>query len=223
MNELYHLHELAYKREHSASRRLAERTGIPHDQALRQTLLHSAGAAGLEHLLAQRRALADAARERLDEREAARQAARAQRESRHDGPPTPWRAWFDGSAHPNPGRCSIGGLLKGPGGEVIEISLPAGFGNNGEAEYRALVAVLEVAAARGACPLTVYGDSQVVINDVAAAPSRAVRSLQPYREAARALLARLPGTTLRWVPRHKNAEADALSQRAASPLLAEAV
>lgn len=223
MTKLYHLHELAYKREHSASRRLAERTGIPHEQALQQTLRESAGAAGLEHLLAQRRALADAARQRVQDRDAARTAANTRRQARHDGPDTPWRAWFDGSAHPNPGRCSIGGLLKGPGGEVIEISLPAGYGNNGDAEYRALVSVLEVAVARGAFPLTVYGDSQVVVDDVAAPPSRTVRSLQPYREAARALLARLPGSTVRWVPRHKNAEADALSQRAAPPTLAEAV
>lgn len=223
MTEPYLLPDLATRREHSASRRLAERTGIPYAQALRQTLHDSAGAFGLEHLLAQRQRAAQAARQKRVERDAARLAAHAQRQARHDGPATPWRAWFDGSAHPNPGRCSIGGLLKGPGGELIEISLPAGFGNNGDAEYRALVAVLEAAVALGACPLTVYGDSQVVVEDVAAPPGRSVRSLHQYREAALALLARLPGTTVRWVPRHKNTEADALSQRAGQPTLTEAV
>lgn len=223
MSEPYHLPDLATKREHSASRRLVERTGIPYAQALRQTLHDSAGPAGLEHLLAQRQREAQAARQKRMERDAARLAARAQRLARHDGPATAWRAWFDGSAHPNPGRCGIGGLLKGPGGERIEISLAAGFGNNGEAEYRALLAVLEAAVARGACPLTVYGDSQVVVGDVAAPADRSVRSLHSYREAARALLARLPGTTVRWVPRHKNTEADALSQRAGTSTLAEAV
>jgi ribonuclease HI len=144
----------------------------------------------------------------------ARAAALALRQQRHAGPATPWRAWFDGSAHPNPGRCGIGALLTGPAGERIEVCRPAGYGNSSEAEYLALIAVLELAVAAKASGLTVYGDSQVVINDVEAPPASRAASLHALRETAVGLLAELDEVSLRWVPRHRNPEADALSQRA---------
>jgi ribonuclease HI len=150
-------------------------------------------------------------------RHAKRAAALARRKLRHDGPPTPWRAWFDGSAHPNPGKCGIGALLTGPAGERIEISRGAGYGNSSEAEYLALIALLEAAVQAGAHGLTIYGDSKVVIDDVNGSDATAAASLMELRQAALALTARLGGFTLRWIPRHKNGEADALSQRARSP------
>ena len=147
-----------------------------------------------------------------------RAAARLARTTRHDGPLTPWRAWFDGSAHPNPGRCGIGALLTGPDGERIEISRPAGHGNSSEAEYLALIAVLEAASEHGARGLTVYGDSQVVIGDVNGPDTAAARSLSAYRARAQALILLLAPVSLRWLPRHKNQAADALSQRAVALL-----
>jgi ribonuclease HI len=149
-------------------------------------------------------------------RNAERAAALARRKLRHDGPPTAWRAWFDGSAHPNPGNCGIGALLTGPAGERIEISRPAGYGNSSEAEYRALIALLEAAVRAGAHGLTIYGDSKVVIDDMNGSDADAARSLNELRRAALALAARLRGVALRWIPRHKNTAADALSQRARS-------
>ncbi len=125
-----------------------------------------------------------------------------------------WRAWFDGSARPNPGRCTIGALLTGPAGEVIEISRQAGYGDSSEAEYRALIALLEAAIDQQARDLTVFGDSLVVIDDVNGPDHAAARVLQPYRDQVHALLARLGDVTLRWIPRHRNTAADALSQRA---------
>lgn len=214
MNDLNHLQQAAYKRERSASRQLAERTGISLEQALRTTLEQRAGAAGLAHLLAQRRALATADEQRRAAREAVRAAAEARRSARHLGPPTAWRAWFDGSARPNPGTCGIGAVLAGPDGELVEIARPAGYGNSSEAEYRALIALLEAAVRHGSHDLTIYGDSQVVVNDVNGPDHLAARALLPYRRAVHALMASLAQATLRWVPRHKNTVADALSQRA---------
>jgi ribonuclease HI len=211
MNDLF---QAANKAERAASRRLAERTGITGEQALRRTLEQSAGAAGLAALLQQRGALRADEQARAAARTARKEAALALRQARHDGAPTAWRAWFDGSAHPNPGRCGIGALLKGPRGELLEISRTAGYGNSGEAEYRALIALLETAVRSGSHGLTIYGDSQVVVNDVngpGGAPS-----LESYRQQAQALIAQLRDVTLRWIPRHKNHEADALSQRAAA-------
>jgi ribonuclease HI len=216
MNDLVQLQRAANRDERDAARRLALSTGVTQAQALRRVLENSAGDGGLAALLSARAALRAAEDERALARRARKAAALAQRKLRQAGAPTAWRAWFDGSAHPNPGRCSIGALLLGPQGESIELSLAAGYGNSSEAEYRALIAVLEAAVRRSAHELTIYGDSRVVIDDVNGPAHAAARSLLAYRSAARALLDQLRGVTLRWVPRHRNTHADALSQRAAA-------
>ncbi|QOY96292.1 ribonuclease HI family protein [Massilia sp. UMI-21] len=205
----------AFKGELAASRRLAARTGMPEAEALRATLTLHAGAAGLDRLLAARAA----ERLRGEHGAAARRALAAAALARRVRQPAApaWRAWFDGSARPNPGRCGIGAVLEGPGGVRIELSRTAGHGNSSEAEYQALIAVLEAAVRHGAQAPAIHGDSQVVIDDVHAPGSASAPVLRAYRERARALLACLPGATLRWIPRHKNAQADALSQRAVPP------
>jgi len=213
MIELHQLEQIAYKSERTASRRLAAAQGLSIGQALRRTLELKAGQAGLAALVEARTANQQAQASRDAAREALREAARERQARRHEGRPSTWRAWFDGSARPNPGRCGIGARLEGPGG-AVEISQPAGYGNSSEAEYRALIALLQAAVARGAADLTVYGDSQVVIGDVQATDLDAAPALIDYRATARALMARIDGLQLRWVPRHKNQQADALSQRA---------
>ena len=207
----------AFKGELAASRRLAARTGMPEHDALRATLSLRAGVAGLEQLLAARAAERLRGEHGAAARRAHAEAAQARRERAPAALPA-WRAWFDGSARPNPGRCGIGAVLAGPGGERIELSREAGHGNSSEAEYLALIAVLETAVEHGVPALAIAGDSQVVIDDVHAPDSASAPVLRPYRARVRALLARMPGSTLRWIPRHKNLEADALSQRATPPL-----
>jgi ribonuclease HI len=216
MTDLDRLQGAANRTELAASRRLALRTGLSLEDALRLTLEKRAGDGGLPALLSERAALRAAEAARARARQVARDAANAERRARHGGAPTAWCAWFDGSARPNPGRCGIGALLRGPDGELVELSQAAGWGNSSEAEYLALIAVLEAALARGAAPLTVHGDSRVVIDDVNGPLERSAPVLAPYRERVHGLLRQLPGTTLRWVPRHRNLEADALSQHATS-------
>jgi ribonuclease HI len=219
MIDYTHLEQLAYKRELAASRRMAGRTGVTVEQALRATLEQLAGPAGLAALLAARRSLVQADAQRAAERSAARQAAEARRLQSRAGAPSAWQAWFDGSARPNPGACGIGALLRGPAGEIIEISRSAGYGNSSEAEYRALIALLEAAVRHGSHDLAIHGDSRVVVDDVNGPEHAAAQALLPYRRAVHALLAQLRGVTLRWIPRHRNTAADALSQRASLPTL----
>jgi len=213
MNKPYNLQQIAYKSERAESRRLAAADGLSDEQALRRTLERKAGKAGLAALVEARTTDQAAQASRTAAREAVRATARERQARRHDGAPSTWRAWFDGSARPNPGRCGIGARLEGPGG-AVELSLAAGYGNSSEAEYRALIALLEAAVERGAADLTVYGDSQVVIGDATCSDAHAAPALHGYRSTARALMARIDGLSLRWVPRHKNQLADALSQRA---------
>jgi len=223
MNDTLDLERIAYKAERAASRRLAERAGLPPAQALRRTLELAAGAAGLDTLVALRSAQLAAQAARDAARAAGKAAAAARRAERHTGPPSAWRGWFDGSARPNPGRCGIGARLDGPDGVSVELAEPAGHGNSSEAEYRALIALLEAAVAHGAHDLTIHGDSRVVIDDVTGPDLYAAPALAPYRARALALLAAVPDVRLAWVPRHKNAAADALAQRALASSLPDLI
>jgi ribonuclease HI len=127
-----------------------------------------------------------------------------------------WRAWFDGSAHPNPGRIGIGALLLGPDGQRVEISRHAGHGNSGDAEYLALTALLEAATQLGIKELRIFGDSQVVVNDVQPDGGPGAKGLEAHRARVMELLAGLGQVSVCWVPRHRNGAADRLSQLAAS-------
>lgn len=209
----------AYKGERVAARRLAARSQVSEAQALHQVLTQVAGVRGLTLLMAEREAL----RLRDLELRSAKLAEKArqleQRAARMRPASDGWRGWFDGSAHPNPGQIGIGALLCGPDGERVEISRRAGYGNSGEAEYLALTALLEAAVGLGAAGLVVHGDSQVVINDVnlsaqAVAAGSGAKGLEEHRRRVMDLVAPLGAVSLRWVPRHRNGDADRLSQQA---------
>jgi len=204
----------AYKGERAAARRLALRQQMSEAEALLQVMTLAAGALGLAQLLAEREQL----RQRDEDRRAAKVAFRdqqqAMRKARMQPASSAWRGWFDGSAHPNPGQIGIGALLCGPDGQRVEISRRAGHGSSSDAEYLALTALLEAAASAGVTELTVYGDSQVVVNDVNLGALRSAKGLEAHREKVMGLMAALGGVQLRWVPRHRNGEADRLSQQA---------
>lgn len=128
---------------------------------------------------------------------------------------TTWNAWFDGATKgTNPGIRGIGGVLKGPGGERIEISEEIGHGTNNEAEYAALMAVLDCAIQAKVKRLVVHGDSQLVINQANGAWLIKAKELAPLCNTVMALKAQIPSVKLLWIPRTENAEADALSKQA---------
>jgi len=125
-----------------------------------------------------------------------------------------WKAWFDGATNPNPGERGIGGVLKGPAGERIEISENIGFGTNNEAEYAALMAVLDAAIDAKVQKLEVFGDSQLVIKQVSGEWLINAKTLVPMCRSVLDLKAQIPSVVMRWIPRDQNSEADALSKRA---------
>lgn len=211
----------AYRKERVIGRRLAKNTGLSEAAALKQLLEKVADAGSLCMLIAARK---------LAKRELAaglalrrRQKAGQLAQKKADKLPNAcaWLAWFDGSAHPNPGRIGIGGLLRSPDGRTLEISSAAGHGDSNQAEYLALIAVLEAAIRIQPQQLVVYGDSQVVINAVTAAGSAGTYALQPHCERAKLLVSQLKSVKLAWIPREKNTAADALSQQAIGSWLAQ--
>ena len=217
MFEFDELFQIAYKRERAISRRLTKLTALSAHAALTQTLEKAAGAASLADLVNARRleqsAALRAAQRRREDREAAR-AARNLKPSNRDA--IAWHAWFDGSAHPNPGKIGIGGLLESPDGEVVKISAIAGHGDSCKAEYLAMIAVLEAALSQRPAPekLVIHGDSQVVIEDVLRDAANSAPALISYATQARELISQLADVHFQWIPRHRNTAADALSQSA---------
>lgn len=222
--QLQQMQQLAYKTERAEAARLAMRQQLAPELALKQVLTRAAGLAGLDHLLATR----ETSQQQTLLRQQARSAAMAQRQSRSrnaadsqlgSGNGQCWLGWFDGSAVPNPGRIGIGALLRGPQGQSITISQPAGYGNSSEAEYLALTALLQAAVQAGATQLDIRGDSQVVVNDVnltpqAIAAGQGASALATHRQQVCALMAQIGRVELRWLPRHRNAAADQLAQQA---------
>jgi len=126
-----------------------------------------------------------------------------------------WHAWFDGATKDtNPGIRGIGAVLKGPAGQIVEIAQAIGEGTNNEAEYCALMAVLDAAVEAKVQNLVVYGDSQLVIKQVSGEWLINARGLVPLCKTVVELKAQIPHVTLCWIPREENTEADALSKRA---------
>jgi ribonuclease HI len=204
---------LAFRAEKVAARRLALKESISEEQALTRILENVAGDSSLAQLLTHRETLATANADRLATRRQEKSHKRNLKLARTQAPAGAWLAWFDGSARPNPGQCGIGGVLKGPNGERFEISRGAGHGDSSDAEYSALIAILELAVQMKITPLVIHGDSQVVIEDVSRAADFS-SNLLAHRCRAQFLLSQLSAVSLCWIPRHKNAEADILSQRA---------
>jgi ribonuclease HI len=209
---------IAYKKETVLSRRLAKNTALSCHEALIRVLQQAAGDRPLGELIAARLSAKRAAAVKRAARQQAQADALLRRQEKNRPEPSAWRAWFDGSTHPNPGKMGLGGLLQSPAGEHIEICRAAGQGDSNQAEYLALLAVLEAAVRVQPARLVVYGDSQVVIDDVTRSDGSGASGLSTYgatyRASARQLLAQLGTVELRWIPRRRNAVADALSRQA---------
>jgi len=130
--------------------------------------------------------------------------------------PGAWVIHCDGSAWPNPGRMGLGAVLTGPDGTVRhQISEATTFtGCNNEAELRALLLALAELQARGASALQVHSDSSILVEQLGGTPVVPIARLQDLFDQARRLLQTFGPVQLQWVPRHRNAEADALARAA---------
>lgn len=126
-----------------------------------------------------------------------------------------WHLWFDGAAHPNPGRMGLGAVLEGPDGQRLAFSgLAPGYGCNNEAELLALRKALELALAAGANYLLARGDSDFVVRHLKGEAHTAVLHLQQLIIAVQMEIAQFASVRLEWVPRHRNPDADRLSRAA---------
>jgi ribonuclease HI len=121
----------------------------------------------------------------------------------------------DGGARGNPGPAAIGVVISRPGGEVLEeLAETIGVTTNNVAEYRALLRALDRAAALGAQDIRIVNDSELVARQVSGAYKVKHPAMKPLYAEAMSRLARFARWRIESVPRARNADADALVNRA---------
>lgn len=129
-----------------------------------------------------------------------------------------YKAYFDGASRGNPGDAAIGACIEDSDNNTIwSIAQKIGVKTNNEAEYTALIELLLTIFEKELNNVTIYGDSQLVINQMNGIYQVNSPNLkQLYRQAkylADHLKARL-NIDLAWIPREQNTKADKLSNMA---------
>lgn len=120
----------------------------------------------------------------------------------------------DGGARGNPGPAGIGAVLVTSDGEVIEDAARGiGVATNNVAEYKALIAGLELALARGVSELAVFSDSELVVSQIKGEWKIRNDRLRSLAAEAARLLRRFDKFSLTHVPREMNADADKLANQ----------
>ncbi|KAL5548435.1 hypothetical protein UlMin_003666 [Ulmus minor] len=121
-----------------------------------------------------------------------------------------WQLMFDGAAAARKG--GIGIVLIGPESQVITKACKVMYRcSNNEAEYKALIIGLELAASKGIAHLAIKGDSRLVIQQLKGEFAVKEPALTKYRAKAQQILQNFRAFHFEHVPRSQNRYADALA------------
>src|SRR5271168_3189326 len=126
-----------------------------------------------------------------------------------------YTANIDGAARGNPGPASYGVVVRRPDGKPLEsLGKYIGRHTNNVAEYYALIAALDYAAAHGIKRLRVQSDSQLIVNQIKGLYKVKHPDLRPLHERAKKQAATLESFTIQYIPREQNRDADAAANAA---------
>lgn len=121
----------------------------------------------------------------------------------------------DGAARGNPGPAAAGTVIERPDGSTVARGgLYLGEMTNNQAEYRALILGLIAVSGYHPDAVRVEMDSELVVRQMAGEYHVASAALLPLYHEAQALARALPRVTFEYVPRARNATADALANLA---------
>jgi ribonuclease HI len=120
-------------------------------------------------------------------------------------------AWIDGGVRDNPGIGASAFILDTGGGKLIRESIkhPREVTNN-EAEYLALIRLLEYCIANKVENILINTDSQLVANQINGLYQVKSDKIRALYEKSKNLISQLKNVKVRYVPRKKNKEADRL-------------
>jgi ribonuclease HI len=123
--------------------------------------------------------------------------------------------YSDGGARGNPGPAGIGAvILSSDKQEVLRISEYVGETTNNQAEYKALIRVLEEAGKLGSVKLLCHLDSELVVRQLQGRYKIREESLKPLAEQALRLTRQFESVEFVHVKREKNKLADKLVNQA---------
>lgn len=126
-----------------------------------------------------------------------------------------WTIEADGGSRGNPGPAAYGAALLLDGLVVAARGETIGRATNNVAEYRGLIAGLELAREHaGDAPIEVRMDSKLVVEQMAGRWKIKHPDMKPLALQANQIARDLGPITWTWVPRAQNARADALANQA---------
>jgi len=122
------------------------------------------------------------------------------------------KVYVDGGARGNPGPAGAGVVIcdKADGQALLERGIYLGRATNNVAEYRGLLAGLEMALTLGAAEAEVFSDSQLMVRQMKGVYRVRNEGLRPLHEEANILAGRLRKFSITHVRREKNTQADKL-------------
>jgi ribonuclease HI len=123
-------------------------------------------------------------------------------------------AYFDGASRGNPGPAAVGWVLVTDDGIVADGGERIGTATNNQAEYEALLRVLEVARDYGYDEVRLRGDSELIVKQVRGEWNTNDPELRELRVQARELLTDFEEWSIEHIPRESNARADELANEA---------
>ena len=128
----------------------------------------------------------------------------------------------DGAARGNPGPAGIGVVVTdGEGRTVATHAEGIGVATNNQAEYRAVLAGLALAADQGAARVLVRSDSKLLVEQLEGRFRVKNATLRRLHEEARGLARGFDEVRFEHVPRAENADADALANEGVDAWLAD--
>ncbi len=127
-------------------------------------------------------------------------------------PVTEYTMFFDGCSKSNPGEAGIGAVIYNNSlEEIAVVSKGIGIHSNNEAEYMALIEGLQTLLHRGIRNVLVFGDSQLVINQVTKVYKVKSENLIPLYNQAQELIKQFNYIEFKHILRSKNKRADQLA------------
>jgi probable phosphoglycerate mutase len=126
-----------------------------------------------------------------------------------------YTAHIDGAARGNPGPASYGVAILSPDGLPHErLKKYVGRTTNNVAEYFALIAALDYAAAHGIKKLRIRSDSELLVRQMQGRYKVKSVDLKPLHERAKKLAGSLEYFDIQHIPRERNRQADGLANEA---------
>lgn len=123
------------------------------------------------------------------------------------------KIFSDGASSGNPGPAAIGVVIT-DGKREIEISRPIGRATNNMAEYKALIAGLEIARDLNADAVEIYADSELLVKQVKGLYKvKDIKLLGLWRMVNK-LLSFFKTYSITRIPREQNRKADQLARQA---------